>query len=129
VHNGQLNHMGEAPLRSFDYFEKMGREGRTIVIDQYGKLVAYMTFSICNDYLPYAQKELWEYMAHNPNGKICFVEKMACLKWSRQVLREIEIAIVNKYPQVECAIWYRPGRINQRKVIYRRRYYEASLRN
>lgn len=112
-----------------EYFERMGREGRAITLIKDGDKIAIMTFSLCDNYEPYARKDLWEVMPHDPNGNICFIEKLICLDLSRDVFRELEKFLVTKYPQIEYAIWFRPGKKAERKVIYKRRFYEASLRN
>ena len=109
-----------------DYMELMGREGRIILVNE---PYTVLTFSICNDYRPYSEKESFEYLPHDPYGHICFIETMACKKWSRELLRRLEEAIVRKYPQLDCAVWIRPEGLEERKYYYRRRYYEASLRN
>lgn len=108
------------------YFKQMASDGRLIIISKDDKFNALLTFSICEGYLPYANKDLWEYLPHNPEGRICFVEKLISLKWSREIFRQLEKEIVNRHPQIEQAVWFRPGKINERKVVYRRRH-EASL--
>lgn len=107
----------------------MGREERFVQIFMDGEPHTFLTFSICDDYKPYEEKELWEYLPQNPNGKICFIETLASRGFERDLLRRIEEIIVKKYPQVEGAVWFRPDKNGERKVIYRRRHYEASLRN
>ena len=107
----------------------MGRDRRFMQIYYNGIPRTFMTFSICNDYRPYSEKDVFDYLPHNQDGKICFVETMSSYHWNRQMLRRIEEAIIQQYPQVECGIWFRPVGNTERKVVYRRKFYEASLRN
>lgn len=123
MHHRQFHNLGTTSLRSEyvnDYFEKMGREERIINITRNGKFHTFITYSICDDYKPYVDKDLWDYLPHDPNGKICFVEKLMSLHWTLRLRKKLERAIIKKYPQVEMAVWMRPGINNDRKVIYRR---------
>ena len=115
--------MGNAVL---DYYERMGREGRMITIDDPSTT---LTFSICKDFSPFQEKYVFDYIVHDPDGLICFVETFVCRKFSRELLRQIEKAIIDKYPKVEYSVWFRPEESGERKYLYRRRYYETSLRN
>ena len=125
MHIGQFKYMGENNLVA-KYYEKMGRDGRTLQIKENGKLHTFMTFSICNDFTPYANKGIWEYLPHNPEGFICFVEKVVSMQWTKELRKQVEAVILERYPQVEGAVWFRPGLNNERKVVYRRKH-ETSL--
>ena len=98
----------------------MAHEGRAIILrdDDFNILVIF--FSITDDYLPYAKKHTWEYMAHNPKGKICFIEKMIAKKWNKEIRKRVEEFIVRNYPSVEDAVWYRTKGLTNHKVTVRR---------
>lgn len=127
MHKRPYNDMGSDIVTMAEYFERMAQDNRLIVIYRNGKFNTMITFSICNDYKPFCEKKLFSYLPHDPNGNICYVEEMESKGWSRDVLRQIEIALVSRYPQLEYAVWYRPTNNNDRKVIYKRRFHEASL--
>ena len=117
-------------MKPSEYKKLMEKDQRLLVIyNKTGRILGYIFFSICNEYFPFAAKKTWDYMPHNQDGRICFVEKAVSAEFNRQVLREIEILITSVYPKVEEAIWFRPGKDKEKKVVYKRRHYEASLRN
>ena len=107
------------------YFEKMASDGRLIQIFEDGKQVTFLTFSICNNYTPYKDKDIWEYLPHDPSGRICFIEKLASIRWNKELRMQLENAILEKYPQIEETVWFRPTHNEERKVT--RRIYAKSL--
>lgn len=104
----------------------MIREGRVIKIEYPYTL---MTFSICDNYRKYAEKDLFDYMDHDPNGAVCFVETFICKEMNIKILRNLEKAITDRYPNVKYAVWYRPENIGERVYTYKRRYYEKAIRH
>lgn len=100
---------------------------RVIIISEDDKSHALVTFSICNDYKPYFQKNLWDYLPHDPKGTTCYIENIISDSWTGKLRRNLQHAITKKYPQIEWAVWHRPGDLEDRVVI--RRIHEASLRN
>lgn len=119
--------MGKINL-SYNYFKKMAEDDRFIRIFEDGVATTFICFSICNDCEDYEKKGLWEYLPHDPMGRICFVEKMGSFNWNKSIRKQLEIEIVKKYPNIEYAIWFRPTKNNDRKVIYKVKN-ETSLRN
>ena len=109
------------------YYKLMASEDRVIVIKKDGTIHTLVALSICNDYKPYSEKDLWDVLPHDPNGRICFIEQLISFEWSREIFRELEKTIVTKYPSIEEAVWFRPGKAKERKVIYRRKFHEASV--
>jgi len=104
-----------------DYFRKMAEDGRLIKIWKDGKSHTFLTFSICDDYRPYAYKALWQVLSHNPSGRICFIEKIVSRGWSKQLRKEIQDAIISRFPSIEEAVWFRPTNTQEeRKVTWRR---------
>lgn len=85
-----------------------------------------MTFSICNDYSQFKAKDVFRVLPHDPDGKICYIETFISGDCNRDIIRQIESVIVKRFPQINKAVWCRPGDVEEREYHYRRRDYEAS---
>lgn len=109
------------------YLELMAQDERVIIINKEGVSHTLITFSLCNDIRPFVNKKLWDVIPHDPMGDTCYVEKIITDGWSKDIRLKLQDAILTKYSQVKWAVWYRPGKDNDRKVT--RRIYETSLRN
>lgn len=107
-----------------NYLRFMANDGRLLAI--YG--IGFMTFSVCNNYTPYEEKGIWDYLPHNPKGRICFIEKAVFKKWTLSLRKQITNEIYKRFPQIEETIWFRPTKGDDRKITYRR-HHETSLRN
>lgn len=117
-------------MSSKTYWKLMADDNRLITIEENGKWSVILTYSICDHYIAYENKGLWEYMNHDPNGSIFYVEKLIAVKWNRAIREALEETVVANYPNVKFGVWYRPGKNgeNDRKVIYRVKN-ETSLRD
>lgn len=103
-----FSHVIRNPL-ALDYYKKMSQDNRLIVVyDSFGNDLAFIAFSMTDDYKPYATKKTWSYLPHDPNGKTCFIEKLAAKVWNSAIRNQIRDIIILRYPNVEQAIWYRP---------------------
>lgn len=108
-----------------DYFRSMAKDGRLVTIDEDNEFLAFVTFSICDDYRVYQLKDLWEYLPHNPTGFICFIEKLAAKKWNKNIRKKLEEAILNKFPQIEETVWFRPTKTDEERKVTRRIHAKA----
>lgn len=117
--------MGKSSMR--EYLERMAHDERLIIIRKNDVPHTLVTFSICNDEKDYVDKNVWEVIPHDVTGNTCYIEKIITDGWSSEIRKELQRAILTKYPQIEWAVWYRPGRDEDRKVV--RRIREASLRD
>ena len=123
-----LTFMGELGIRyreqdiqkAIDYLNHMILDKRVIVGYEKGiKLV--VLFSICNDWKPYLLKKTWEYMEHNPQGYIAYLEKVGSTVWNRDVRNEVESAIIDLYPSAMLCKAHRYGKVGDREVTTHRR--------
>lgn len=103
------------------YVSSMLEDERVIVISKdeipYG--VAFCSLS--NDYEPFYKKDTWDYKAHDPKGKILYIELLCCKKWTHELREIFETELVKKYPSIEEACWHRWAAYGDRKVTYKRR--------
>ena len=108
-------------MASIDYFSNMIETGRVIIIYKDGDPYAVMTFSITNDYEPFFKKKTWDYLAHDPSGKIIYIEKLVSKGWDRTMRIQFQDEISEKYPNLEYGVWHRIAQWGDRKVITKRR--------
>jgi len=121
--------MGELGIRyreqdiqkAIDYLERMISDRRVIV--GYGEegIKLVVLFSICNNWKPYLLKKTWEYMEHNPQGYIAYLEKVGSTVWNRDVRNEVESAIIDLYPSAMLCKAHRYGKVGDREVTTHRR--------
>ena len=114
------------------YLGKMVKDARVVTCGN-PEPHTYFTFSLCSGtWEKYADKDLWDYLPHDPSGRICFIEQFASVDFSRNIFRNLEKIMFIKHPQIEQIIWFRPGgphsKFEDRKFTYRRRY-ETCLRH
>lgn len=109
------------------YYRKMVKDNRVITIYNNQEVVCFMTFSITNDYIPFAEKGTWEYMRHNPHGHICYIEKLASKIWDKDMRNRLVDIIEKRFPDVIYGVWHRPrvknGKDWNQKIIIKRRNY------
>jgi len=58
------------------YVEKMIADERVIVLSDDQKTNSVVFCSVCHDYRPFYIKWDWEYIPHQPDGKIVYTEKL-----------------------------------------------------
>lgn len=104
-----------------DYFTSMIEDQRVLVFYNNDVPCMIMCYSITDDFLPYAKKDFWEYYPHNPDGKICFIEKLISREWKPWMRKKIDDIMVKKYPQIEGAAWYRARPFGNQLITVRRR--------
>ena len=98
------------------YIELMGQDERIFLIDGHGVLF----YSICFKTAPFAKKPLFNYLPHDVNGDICYIEKVVSSVWNRQIRDAFEEEVIKKYPQLKCAQFHRPS-YNKLKTIRRKK--------
>lgn len=103
------------------YVTLMLQDERVITISDNGKPIAFIFYSITDDYKPYLLKDEYEYLEHEKAGKTVYVEKLVSFHWNKDLRILFERLITSKYPQLETGIWFRASRHGDRKVIAKRR--------
>ena len=101
-----------------DYVDNMLRDSRILVINRDGEPYALVLFSISNSYEPYFLKNDFDFLPHNPNGRIIYLEKLISKGWDKELRQQFEETILQIYPQLETAVWHRRG---DRKIVAKRR--------
>jgi len=101
-----------------DYLDNMLRDNRILVINKDGQPYALILFSITNSYEPFFLKSDFDFLPHNPNGRIIYLEKLISKGWDKDLRQQFEETILQIYPQLETAVWHRRG---DRKVVAKRR--------
>ena len=110
-----------------EYGKKMLENDRAIVILKDGRVNAMAFFSMCDDPKPYLDNIDCVFIPHDPKGKIVVVENMVCLKFTKALLSSLEQAFVDKFPQVEKAMWRRNAEPEDRILTYNRRIESCAL--
>lgn len=106
---------------ALNYFQKMLENNRIVYILDNNKPYAFLFFSMTNDPDKFLKKDKWEYLDHDENGKIVYVEKLISKGWNKELRSEFERIIAEKYPQFESGVWHRFARWGDRQVIAKRR--------
>lgn len=102
-----------------DYFSNMILDGRFLAIYQDSKISGFITFSLCKNYEPFYRKSSWQFLGDDKSSKKIYIETMVCKKWNKYLRKELEKVLVEKYPQIEQAIWFRDKRDSDFKIIKR----------
>ena len=105
-------------INVIDYIDNMLRDNRILVINRNGEPYALIFFSISNSYEPYFFKSDFDFLPHNPNGRIIYLEKLISKGWDKKLRQQFEQTILQIYPQLETAVWHRRG---DRKIVAKRR--------
>lgn len=100
-----------------DYTTRMCDNGRIIIISDKDEPFAVLFFSVTNDPDKFLNKGQYEFMSHDPCGKILCVEKLISRGWNKELRTEFESKITEKFPQITHGVWYRYGKVGDRKVI------------
>ena len=108
-------------LPMMEYFDAMIKENRVVMISKNDSMIAMLAFSMCDNYEPFLKKKDWDFLNHDPNGNIMYVEKLVSLYWDKEVRKRFEEIITKVYPRIEYAVWHRFAKWGDRKVIYKRR--------
>ena len=108
-----------------DYFALMLYDERIILITKDSQPHAVICFSMTNDPDLYLKKKTWDYLPHEPTGKIIYVEKIICKKWDKELRSQFEHEISKRYPKMQYGMWHREGLWGDRKVISKRRFHNV----
>lgn len=94
-------------IHALEYRRRMLEDNRVILIEDENKPILIMFFSICNDPMPYARKETFDYLPHYSNGSIAFIERMEAKTWNKEIRKSVEQFLTSNFPNVEFGVWYR----------------------
>ncbi len=90
-----------------DYLKDMLKMNRVMVLMNGEEIEAIIMFYLTDDYTQIYKKQTWDLAKDNPNGSQIYIDKMVCKKVTREVIRKIQDAIEEKYPQVELGVYHR----------------------
>lgn len=110
----------EQSIEAYYYFSDMIDQERLIAIYR-NNLVGFITVSLGDDYEKFYHKDLWEVAEHDPKSETVYIEKMVAKNWNKELRRKFETILLAKYPQIKEAVWHRPTRTDDRKVMVRSR--------
>lgn len=96
-------------------------DGRFMMLHDKGIMTLMLFFSICDDPKPYIDNIEFDYLPHNPLGKTVVIDNMICTKFKRHYFLEIERSLVERYPQIEKAIWIRERDNGRFTITHNRR--------
>ena len=117
-----LKFRGEGELDSaILYFINMIHDGRVLEILEDGEPYAICAYSMTNDPDTFLKKGTWDYLPHDSNGSVVYIEKLASKGWDRRLRNIIEHIILTKHQQMEYGVWHKWAKWGDRKVISKRR--------
>ncbi len=90
-----------------DYLKDMLKMNRVMVLMNGEEIEAIIMFYLTDDYTQIYKKRTWDLAKDNPSGCQVYIDKMVCKKVTREVIRKIQDAIEEKYPQVELGVYHR----------------------
>jgi hypothetical protein len=108
-----------------DYTTRMLEDERVIAVHRTEIPHAIIFFSISDSPDVFLAKGSWEYVPHDSFGKIVYLEKLICRKWDKELRKNVEAILIEKYPQLEYGIWHRYAKWGDRKVIAKRRLFHV----
>ena len=111
--------------RYVDYVTKMMGEGRFMTVKEDGELKGMLFFSISNDPTPYVDNITFEYLPHDETGSVVVFENMICKDFKRKHALQIEEALVERFPNLEKAVWIRDKKNGRFTITHNRRNYHA----
>lgn len=99
-------------LRKQHYF-KMLKNGRLIPFIPNGSLIAFLTFYITDNAMPYVNADPWDVLEDNPNGRICYINQLMTTndkgnaRLSYGIWCNFKKYIKDNFKNVECIYWRR----------------------
>lgn len=105
-----------------EYFRLMLEEGRIITISKDGNPHAIIMFSVGDNPDKFLKKGTWEYVPHDPKGKIVCIEQLISKGWDKDLRNLMEITLSSRFPTAEEAVWYRYAKWGDRLVKAKRRF-------
>lgn len=103
-------------VHALSYFEKMMNDNKVVALYNDGKLFGILIYSVTNDEEKFLNKNVWDYLESDPNGKVIVIHYLACLTFDYDLRNEIRTYLKVKHPQFEYALWWRQGKENERLV-------------
>ena len=118
---GVLYRKRTLPL-AFDYVEDMLHNERIIEIRENGLPYAMIFYSVTNDPYSFLKKGEFEFKEHDPYASTVYIEKMISREWTKELRKQFESFLVERYPQLEYGIWHRYSKWGDRQVTVKRRF-------
>lgn len=105
-----------------DYYWIMAARGRMIRIDE-GRTGLCTFFVLHSDWQAklFHARPMWTTPTDYPTGTLIYIDQLMAKQFDRDLLRCLEVAITDHFPQAERAVWYRPGTNSDRCYRYNRR--------
>ena len=107
-----------------DYYWTMAARGRLLTLEE-GRVGLCTFFLLPNERAEhrYYCRPTWSTPADDPQGTLAYIDKLTLrVPGTREIVRTIARALVDRYPQLTRAVWYRPSQDKDRRYTsYRRR--------
>ncbi len=112
-----------------DYWWRMAAHHRLIRIDE-GRtgMCTFFVLRDLHDVRRFHARSIWTVPQDYPDGTVIYIDKLMAKIFDRNLLRAIERAVTDRFPQWEQAVWHRPGQDwDRRYTYYNRRALHANL--
>ena len=106
-----------------DYLHEMLKKNRVFVIYDGELIVAVVIYFLTDDYNKVYKKKTWEVVSDNPEGNQMYIDKLIAGKWNPTIRKAVQMAIQEKFPQIEVAYYHRAPK-DRLVTIMRRGCYE-----
>ena len=107
-----------------DYLSQMYLKERVIAIMGMGEVLGMATLLIARDMedvMNFHSRPLLTVPQDYPEGSIAYIDYLIAKRWDSSMRKMIQELIELKFPRVELAYWFRPGKDNDRlKLCYRK---------
>lgn len=90
-----------------NYFEKMLKKDRVIIIRDDVAVRAVVFYFLTNDYNSIYKKYNWDVPEDDPLGSQIYIDKMVAQFCNRRILKYLQEAIETKFPNVEVGVYHR----------------------
>ena len=103
------------------YFWEMLRRDRAIIFQRDGRLSAILSFVLVKN-----EQDARALYSHpyelppldNPQNEVVYIDKLMGETWTRAMFREVQTALLAKFPKIRYGVWFRPTRTVDRMVIF-----------
>ena len=99
----------------------MKKDGRILGLTVNDNLEALLFYSICDDIDRFYKKQPFEYLPHDISGRTVYVEMVIARRWLRQMREMVTARLLEKYPNLEQAVWFRPRKDVDKMMVIKRR--------
>lgn len=105
-----------------DYLKEMLKRERVLVVKNGEDIEAIVMFYITDDWDKVTKRRDWEVAQDDPNGHLFYIDKIVCKKFTKELHLAINDAVLERFPQIEEAMYMRAPR-DRRVTIKIRRHH------